>query len=166
MVGLATAPISKRRVVTMVESRFGSIKKWKSRLTSGAMKTQTYALIRIEEVLEVTATIPMTTAVSCNRVIRSLRVTTIFPSLNRVQGFARKFARSYDVSPSCPPGGARANAAGDQKSGPDRSFDAAVQRVGLPPHVTCSPHHRRHRHRPCRAYFPANTERRALVPAQ
>ena len=36
------------------------MRKWKSRLTNGAMKTQTYAQIRIGEVLEVTATIPMT----------------------------------------------------------------------------------------------------------
>jgi len=43
------------------------------------MKTQTYAPIRIGEVLEVTVTILMTTAVSCNRVSTSLRVTAAFP---------------------------------------------------------------------------------------
>jgi len=36
------------------------MRKWKSRLTSGAMKTQTCALIRIGEVFEVTATVPLT----------------------------------------------------------------------------------------------------------
>ena len=48
----------------MVELRFGSIRKWKSRLTTGAMKTQTGALIRIGEVLGVTETTPMTRAVA------------------------------------------------------------------------------------------------------
>ena len=37
------------------------------------------ALIRIGEVLEVTETTPMTTAVSSNRVSGSMRVTVVFP---------------------------------------------------------------------------------------
>jgi hypothetical protein len=45
-------------------------------------------------------------------------------------------------------------------------FDTAVRRVGLPPQVTCSPHHRRHRHRPCRACFPAHWEGTAPGPAR
>ena len=59
-VGAATVLTSKARAATMVVSGFGLTGKWKSRLTNGAMKTQTYAQNRIGEVLEVTATIPMT----------------------------------------------------------------------------------------------------------
>ena len=63
-----------------MELRFGSIRKWKSKLTSGAMTTQTYALIPIGKVLEVTATIAKAKPVSCNPVVsRRLRVTAVFP---------------------------------------------------------------------------------------
>jgi hypothetical protein len=54
------------------------------------MKTQSDVLIRIGEVLEVTATIPMTRAASCGLVSRSLRVTAIFPWTvvsNQARGF-------------------------------------------------------------------------------